>query len=99
MPIDVKTFRDAQWPLKERIYRFLSAHPESAFNLVEVISGVDAWDRSDLRLVLLIEDASRPDSIRSRFRGALNELIADGKVAKAIVQGAEYFAVVVESSP
>ncbi len=91
MPIPVDEVLKAKQPLRERILEFLRAHPKDAFNLPEIVCGLQGprYDEKFFYLNLL-----EPDQLVKEldpYLQAIKELEAAGDLLAAEVEGATYY--------
>lgn len=96
MPIDIDRFEKGQKPLAERILDELAKKPEQAFTGNEVIALVEGVEADVAFSISLLFDFSGVQGGKTkveRYRDAIDELVAAGKVRKADIEGVTYFAI------
>jgi hypothetical protein len=91
VPIPRKALEAAQRPLSERILTFLKAHPNEAFNIVEIYSAVEGYEASSAAIILLMMTEDRDGALRP-FHDAVSRLVKDGAVVVGQHQQQPYYA-------
>jgi hypothetical protein len=93
MPVEVTTLTLAQRPLAERILEFLRGSPGKAFDTYEVYAAMQGLtEQAALVGLLLATAASRgSDDPSTECRSTLEQLVADGKLARATYKGRPYY--------
>lgn len=96
MPISIAELQQAAEPLTSRILRFLRAHPDHAFSVLEIIEAVEEIPANEIpELVLAQRKASGQSALLEAFNHALHELEFDRSFDKVILSadhgGTRYF--------
>ena len=91
MPIPVEELKRAARPLKERIVEFLSADPENAYAIDEILVGVEGVESE--ATMLLITAPAMVRRLISRYVDALQSLVKERKLVVARVRDTQYFSI------
>jgi sirohydrochlorin ferrochelatase len=96
VPIDIKQFKEASRPLSERVLGFLKDHPEQAYSLMELMAELEGKaDAASMAWIVAIERMSgkkEGSATLNKYSKALEELLKQGKVTEAQLQGTTYYA-------
>jgi UDP-glucose 4-epimerase len=97
MPIPIAELQKAAEPLTSRILRFLEAHPDQAFSVLEIIEAVEEIPANEIpELVLAQRRAKGESALLNAFNHALHQLEFDAAyrvVLSADHGGTRYFGI------
>jgi hypothetical protein len=95
VPIDIKKFEEASKPLDERIRRFLADHRDKAYSLMEIMAELEGQvGAQSMALLIAIERyGGKSSQTWDKYAKSVTELVKQGKVNEALVQGTSYYAI------
>jgi hypothetical protein len=86
MPIPVAKLREMQRPLPDRIWEFLSKHPDDAYSHLEIIEQVLEMTPTDIAAL----DATQSAQIGRELENAIGLLVSTEKVSTVMHNGLVY---------
>jgi hypothetical protein len=93
VPIERAQFAEATKPLTERIRDILSADPEKAYDVYELIGNVEGYGATAQVALVLWAEQWKGSELLARYRKALEELVSARLVETANLRGTTYYAI------
>ncbi len=85
--------RDATRPLAQRITDLLRGDPDTAYSFTDIVQLIERYasDRQAVLALLAQRKHGGPGPLEAAYRTALRQLVEDGTVVAAEVQGDTYY--------